>query len=325
MTACSSEPAAPLHGAHLIESFLEMLSAERGVAGNTLAAYARDLIEYASFLRTRARTLADSGAEDIRGFLAAMTDQGLAAATAARRLSAVRQLHKFLYAERIRPDNPAAAIEYPRRGRALPKLLSAAEVERLIGQAATEAEAASGTARLKALRMVCLLELLYASGLRVSELVGLSVAAATADDRMLTVRGKGGRERLVPLSPPARRAVAAYLEAWRAAGRERQSSLFPSSAKGGHLTRQRFAQELKGVAARAGIGAARISPHVLRHAFASHLLDRGADLRAVQQMLGHADISTTQIYTHVLAERLQRVVAAHHPLARAARRTSRRG
>ncbi len=294
-----------------IESFLEMLSVERGAARNTLEAYARDLGDYSSFLKQRGRSAPDTGPADIRAYLAELSDIGLAASTAARRLSAVKQFHKFLYAEGLSAQNPASEIETPRRAKALPKVLSEADVSVLLDRAQLEAEEASGQARLRATRTLCLLEILYATGMRVSELVSLTRRTVQSDDQVLTVRGKGGRERLVPLSTAARRAIDAYLVETE----EKSPWLFPSRSKQGHLTRQMFALELKELAARAGIGADRVSPHILRHAFASHLLANGADLRAVQQMLGHADISTTQIYTHVLSERLKKVVNEHHPLA----------
>lgn len=294
-----------------IESFLEMLSVERGAARNTLEAYARDLGDYAGFLKKRRETVSDADANDIRAYLSSLSDLGLAASTAARRLSAIKQFHKFLYSEGLSEENPAAIIETPRRAKTLPKVLSEGDVTALLECAQTETHTTSGHRRFKAVRMLCLLELLYATGMRVSELVSLTRQTVQSDDRVLTIRGKGGRERMVPLSGAARRAITEYLpELDDASG-----WLFPSRGKQGHLTRQMFAIELKELAARAGIGADRVSPHILRHAFASHLLANGADLRAVQQMLGHADISTTQIYTHVLSERLKKVVNEHHPLA----------
>ena len=245
----------------------------------------------------------------------------MAASTAARRLSAVRQLHKFLFAEGVREDNPATSIDSPRQGRPLPKTLSEADVSSLLDLAKAETtKPAPGVSQARAHRMACLLELLYATGLRVSELVSLKLSAVEADEPVMTIRGKGGRERMVPLSRAARTAVSAYRKAAAKAGNVLEDGdgwLFPSRAAQGHMTRQNFALELKQLAARAGLQSANISPHVLRHAFASHLLAHGADLRAVQQMLGHADISTTQIYTHVLSERLKKVVNDHHPLAEA--------
>lgn len=295
-----------------------MLSAERGAAANTLDAYRRDLVDLAGFLLTRKTGLIDAGADSLRAYLARLHDAGMAATTQARRLSAMKQFFLFVFSEGIRPDNPTTVIDGPKRGRPLPKVLSEAEVTRLLEVVRDAIPKAGGPARFKALRLHCLVELLYASGLRVSELVTLRRRAIGTDDRFLTVRGKGGRERIVPLGAGARRAVLDYTAALKAredAGAGETEWLFPSSSKAGHLTRQRFAQELKAVAVAAGLKPARVSPHVLRHAFASHLLANGADLRAVQQMLGHADISTTQIYTHVLDERLKQLVNDHHPLA----------
>jgi integrase/recombinase XerD len=300
----------------LIERFLEMMSAERGAARNTLEAYRRDLAGYSEFVSRLGggATQADAGA--IRGFLAHLEAQGMARTTAARKLSAVRQFHKFLHGEGLAQGNPAAAIESPRAGRPLPKLMGIADVGRLIDAAQALAGSAKGKKRLKALRLHCLLELLYATGLRVSELVGLTVGAAAADGDLIAVTGKGGRQRLVPVSRPAGRVLKDYLTALRAASAGEPKWLFPSHGAKGHLTRQHFGLELKGLARQAGFDASRLSPHVLRHAFASHLLEGGADLRAVQQMLGHADIATTQIYTHVQASRLKAAVEAHHPLAK---------
>ena len=296
------------------ESFLEMLSAERGAAANTLDSYRRDLEKYLDHLLHRGHAPRDAEAEDIRSWLEAMSVAGMAASTAARRLSAIRQFHKFLFAEGRRADDPAATIDSPRRGRSLPKVLSEMEVGLLLALAGDEPGA-------KGLRMKALMELLYATGMRVSELVRLPLAAVARDPDFILVRGKGGRERLVPLTGKARHALAAYRAArseFLPAGGGDAKWLFPSRGREGHLTRQRFGQMLKQLAVLAGIDPARVSPHVLRHAFASHLLAHGADLRAVQQMLGHADISTTQIYTHVLNERLVRLVGEKHPLSRKA-------
>lgn len=295
-----------------IESFLEMLSAERGASPNTLEAYSRDLRDLAGFLGA-ARPVDEAGTEDIRRYLARQSDSGMAARTLARRLSAIRQFYRFLYAEGLRPDNPATAIDSPRQGRSLPKVLGEAEVEQLLA-AAREREGPDG------LRLRALIEVLYATGLRISELVTLPLSAIARDPRVLIVRGKGGKERMIPLGEAARRALAEYRGARGSFLKAKKDSpwLFPSRSKGGHLTRHRVAQLLKELAVDAGIPPSKVSPHVLRHAFASHLLDHGADLRAVQQMLGHADISTTQIYTHVLNERLKSLVAEHHPLARRA-------
>lgn len=310
-----------------IEPFLEMLAAERGAARNTLEAYERDLKAYAGFLSGRGATLESAGVEDIRAFLGRLARAGMAPRTAARRLSALRQFYRFLLSEGLRADDPSAGVDSPRQGRPLPKILSEAEVGALLEVAHADA----GAGAPEALRLAALVELLYASGLRVSELVGLRLAAAQRDQRLLIVQGKGGKERMVPLSVAARRALAAYLEVrdhflpTRGKGAKAKGAkavkaaspwLFPSRAAEGHITRHRVAQLLKDLARQADIDAAKVSPHVLRHAFASHLLDHGADLRSLQKMLGHADISTTQIYTHVLGERLKALVQEHHPLAR---------
>jgi integrase/recombinase XerD len=294
-----------------------MMSAERGAGANTLGAYRRDLEDYGQFLVRKGIQAAQATTGDIRAYLAHVKAGGLAGSTQARRLSAVRQFHRFLYGEGIATADPAAIVEAPRRSRPLPKTLSLAAVDRLIETARARAQSASGPAKLRALRLYCLLELTYATGLRVSELVGLPLSAASTRDSFLIIRGKGGRERLVPLSEPARRAMADYLSCHEEQGRpQARQWLFSSHSGSGHLTRQHFAVELKNLAAAAGLDARALSPHVLRHAFASHLLAGGADLRTVQQLLGHADIATTQIYTHILSQRLHDVVATHHPLAR---------
>lgn len=298
-----------------LETFLEMLTAERGHADNTVAAYRGDLELLTDFLAGRRVLPEDATADHLRAFLKFLNGQGAAAGTVARRLSALRQFYRFLYAERIRDDDPSSGIDGPRLGRALPKYLSEREVDDLL--AAAEARPGREGLRLKAL-----LEVLYASGLRVSELVGLPLSAISRDGRMLIVRGKGAKERMVPLSEPASAALADYLavrDDFLPKGRKvgaPQRHMFPSRGKEGHLTRERFAQMLKDLARDAGLDAKRVSPHVLRHSFASHLLAHGADLRALQQMLGHADIATTQIYTHVLEERLKQLVGEAHPLAR---------
>lgn len=294
-----------------LDLFLEMLAAERGAARNTLEAYRRDLTDYGVWLAAHGKDAGSADSGDVGAYLASLHRRGAKASTTARRLSALRQLHRFLFAEGLRRDDPTATVDAPRRGRPLPKTLGEEEVDRLL-EAARRSHAPDG------LRLACLTELLYATGLRVSELVGLPYAAAARDPEVLMVRGKGGRERLVPLSEPARRALSLY-KAVRGKFEERPGQspyLFPSRGRSGHLTRQRFGQMLKQLAAEAGLDPERVSPHVLRHAFASHLLAHGAELRAVQQMLGHADISTTQIYTHVLEERLKSLVARSHPLAR---------
>jgi integrase/recombinase XerD len=302
--------------ATLVDLFLDMQAAERGAGGNTLAAYRNDLADLAAHLHARGRGIAGAGTDDLRGYLSGLAERGFAASSLARRLSALRQLYRFLYAEGKRGDDPAAVLEGPKRGRALPKLLSIAEVETLLAQARTKAEDAkqAGVQRLRAARLLCLLETVYATGLRVSELVALPASAAHRDQRMLVVRGKGGKERLVPLNRAAKRAMAEYLKLGGKAVAQ-SKWLFPSFGEQGHLTRQHFARELKALGAECGVSPERLSPHVLRHAFASHLLHNGADLRVVQTLLGHADISTTQIYTHVLEERLKALVRDLHPLA----------
>ncbi len=296
---------------HLIEAFLEMMSAERGAARNTIEAYRRDLTDYAGFLAGEAGRPTTAAREQVVAYLASLSAQGLSASSSARRLSAIRQFHKFLCADNVRADDPTRIVASPRTRRALPKVLSVAEVDRLLTTAETEANA-GGSDRQQAagLRLYVLLELLYATGMRVSELVGLKRAAVMRDASYLTITGKGGRERIVPVNDRTRDAIKAYLGTlppgpW----------LFPAGGEEGHLGRQVFARDLKGLAGRAGIGADRVTPHVLRHAFASHLLAGGADLRVVQTLLGHADISTTQIYTHVLDEKLRALVETHHPLA----------
>ncbi|WP_019172286.1 site-specific tyrosine recombinase XerD [Pseudaminobacter salicylatoxidans] len=297
-----------------IEAFLEMMSAERGAADNTLASYRRDLEDAAGHIGD----LAGADPAAIRAYLGDIAARGFAPSSQARRLSALRQFYKFLYAEGLRPDDPTGTLDSPKKGRALPRIMSEAETGRLLDRAAAEAADASvgDSARIAARRMHALVEVLYATGLRVSELVGLPLTVALRDERFFIVRGKGSKERVVPLSAKAREAMRLWLvERGRVPAWAESLFLFPAASESGHLPRQVFARELKGLAARAGIAAAKISPHVLRHAFASHLLQNGADLRAVQQLLGHSDISTTQIYTHVLEERLVRLVNDHHPLA----------
>ena len=297
--------------------FLDMLAAERGASAHTLQAYRRDLEDYFAFLGEAKAGPLDSDASTVRAFMASLDERGLKASSAARRLSAVRQFHKFLYAEGYAALDPTAAVEGPKRGRSLPKVLSVDDVERLLTAAKEAAEAGQGSPieRLRAARMHCLLELLYASGLRVSELVGLPKAAARTKDRFLVVRGKGGRERLVPLTDAARDAARTYLALLEKQGKAAGPWLFPADSEAGHLTRQAFARDLKIAGSAAGLRGDKVSPHVLRHAFASHLLQNGADLRIVQELLGHADISTTQIYTHVLDERLKSMVRDLHPLS----------
>jgi len=302
----------------LIELLLDMLAAERGAAKNTLEAYNRDLADFSAHLAARKRSIANGRSEDVRAYLTGLAGRRFSPTSVARRLSAIRQLYRFLYLEGHRADDPAGAIEGPKRGRPLPKILSVADVDRLLAAARANLDQADKPPpeRLRAARLVCLLEVLYATGLRVSELVSLPLGAGARDTRVLMVRGKGGKERLVPLNDAAKRAMAEYLALRREAGELAKSQwLFPSFGESGHLTRQHFARELKALAQTAGLRPAALSPHVLRHAFASHLLQNGADLRSVQMLLGHADISTTQIYTHVLDERLKSLVRDLHPLA----------
>jgi len=297
--------------AHLVEAFLEMMSAERGAAKNTLDAYGRDLADYLGFLSARKVLPSTAQRDQVVAYLAGLAAQGLSASSSARRLSAVRQFHRFLCADNIRPDDPTRIVASPRARRPLPKVLSVAEVDRLLTTAEAEANAdASPQKQAVALRLYVLLELLYATGMRVSELVGLKRAAVMRDATFLTIRGKGNKERVVPVNDRARDAMRSYL-----ATLEPGPWLFPATGADGTLSRQVFARELKGLAGRAGIAPARVAPHVLRHAFASHLLAGGADLRVVQMLLGHADIATTQIYTHVLDEKLRHLVETHHPLA----------
>jgi integrase/recombinase XerD len=299
----------------LIELFLDMIAAERGASANTLDAYRRDLADFSADLVNAGDTIAAADSDALRAHLGRLDQRGLAAASVARRLSAIRQLYRFLYGEGHRSDDPAAVIEGPKRGRSLPKVLSVKQVDGLLAQAREGVKVEAKSERLRAARLNCLLEVLYATGLRVSELVSLPEAAARRDQRMLVIRGKGGRERLVPLNDRAKRTMADYLALRAEAKLDKSKWLFPSFGESGHLSRQHFARELKALAAAAGLKAAQVSPHVLRHAFASHLLQNGADLRVVQTLLGHADISTTQIYTHVLEERLKSLVRDLHPLA----------
>ena len=299
-----------------VETFLEMMAAERGAAPNTIESYRRDLTQFTAFTRARGRPPESADTKIIRKYIRHLSEAGMAPATSARRLSALRQFFRFLQSEGGRQDDPTATIDSPRRRRSLPKFLSEDEVDKLL--AAVHGRAGNGGRQ--GLRLVALLEVLYATGLRVSELVGLRNSALSRDHRLLTFAGKGGRERMVPLTAPATAALAAYAavrESFlpKGGGAGVPAWMFPSRSRAGHLTRARFAQLLKEVAADAGIDPARVSPHVLRHSFASHLLAHGADLRSLQQMLGHADIATTQIYTHVLEERLKALVEDAHPLA----------
>ena len=298
-------------GLHHLEAFLEMMSAERGASIHTLDAYRRDLLDFHGYLRSKGHALQSATADDVRGYLASLSHAGMKSSTQARRLSAIRQLHRYLLDEDIRADDPTSVIEAPKRGRPLPKIVTEEQTQSLIA-------AAADMDGPEALRLLCIVELLYASGLRVSELVTLSLNAVSNERKMLLIKGKGGKERLVPLGMPAREAINTYLgvrQKFLPALEKAQRFLFPSRGVEGHLTRRRVAQLMKDLAVRAGVDPAKLSPHVLRHAFASHLVAHGADLRSVQQLLGHADIATTQIYTHVQDERLRRLVAEKHPLA----------
>ena len=290
-------------------AFLEMMAVERSAARNTLTAYAKDLEDAAAFLAAKGKGLDDASAEDIEAYFHGQGERGLKPSTAARRRASVRQFYRFVLGEGWRKDDPSRRVDAPKKGRPLPKVLSRAEVEGLIA-AASERDGAAG------LRLACMIELLYASGLRISELLALPLAALQRDPAYLIVRGKGGKERLAPLNDAARTAVKAYLdvrEVFLPKGDKANAWLFPSRGKAGRLTPRRFAQLLDEAAADAGIDPARVSPHVLRHAFATHLLEGGADLRVVQTLLGHADIGTTQIYTHVDSKRLVDVHKKFHP------------
>ena len=300
-----------------VESFLEMMAVERGAAANTLEAYRRDLEDAGAFLAGTG--LVGAATEDLRAYVAHLAGQGLAPSSQSRRLSALRQFFRFLYAEGMREDDPTGPLAGARKSRSLPKILSEAETGGLIDRA--EADAAQprleGANKVRALRMHALVEILYATGLRVSELVSLPRSVLRSQSRLVAVRGKGNKERLVPIGERARDALLRFGGAMRELGTSEGAGpwLFPAVSESGHMTRQAFARDLKDLAIRAGLVPSRVSPHVLRHAFASHLLQNGADLRAVQELLGHADISTTQIYTHVLEERLVRLVQDHHPLS----------
>ena len=302
-------PAAPA-AALRIEAFLEAQAAELGAAHNTRLAYARDLRDFSDWLDTHGLQLDSASRGDVEDYLVDCDLRGLAQATRARRLSAIRQLYRFAFEEGWRADNPAIQIRGPGRQKRLPGTLTEGEVERMIDTASSV-----GRSEEERIRNACLVELLYATGMRVSELVGLPAAAARGDPRMLLIRGKGGRERMVPLTDPARTALARWL-AVRDDGADSASRyLFPSRSRAGHLTRHRFYTLIKEIALRAGIDPTRVTPHTLRHAFATHLLAGGADLRSIQTLLGHADVATTEIYTHVLEARLRDLVLKHHPLA----------
>lgn len=295
--------------ARLIAAFLEMIAVERAASASTLKNYGRDLERFSDFLRPRKETLRTAGADDIAAFLTSLADEGLAASTAALKTSALRQFYKHLYADGHRVDDPTRSVDRPKMRRPLPKVLSTEEAARLM-------EAAGG-GDARGLRLKAMVETLYAAGLRVSELVSLPRAAYRPGSRALLIRGKGGKERLAPLGAEAAAALDAYLSVRDTfAGDAASPFMFPSRGRTGRLTAARFAQMLKDLAVKAGVNPARLSPHVLRHAFATHLLEGGADLRAVQEMLGHADISTTEIYTHVSGDRLSEIVRTRHPLAR---------
>ena len=309
--------------AKLISLFLDMLAAEQGAGDNTLQAYRRDLTDFSEFLGRGGQSFLGADTQKLRDYLADLDTRGFKSSSVARRLSAMRHLYRFLLSERLRSDDPAAILSGPKRGRGLPKVLSISDVDRMLTKARELALAAevSSLQQLRALRLYCLLEVLYATGLRVSELVSLPLSASRRDARMIVVRGKGDKERLVPLNDASRQAMADYLAAMGALTSQKKNSLasskwlFPSFGESGHLTRQHFGRDLKELAAAAGLSPRLVSPHVLRHAFASHLLHNGADLRIVQTLLGHTDISTTQIYTHVVEERLKSLVRDLHPLA----------
>ena len=309
---------------HWISTFLEAQAAELGAATNTQLAYGRDLKDFDSFLARRALDFVSVGRKDIEAYLVWCDAQGLAKSTRARRLSAIKQLYRFAFEEGWRSDNPAIQIAGPGQDKRLPKVLSEDEVDQLL-----DAARHSGRNTSDQLRNTCLMELLYATGMRVSELVSLRVSAARGDPRLLLIMGKGGKERLVPLSDPAREALAAWLvqrdrtdEAAQAKGKPASIYLFPSRGSAGYLTRHRFYLLIKEFALTAGVDPSKVTPHTLRHAFATHLLANGADLRAIQTMLGHADVATTEIYTHVLEARLSELVLENHPLAKAGRRSS---
>ena len=305
-----------------ISLFLEAQAAELGAAHNTLLAYDRDLQDFFEWLNYQGLSLRSSSQKDVESYLVHCGEQGLARATRARRLSAIRQLYRFVFDERLRADNPAIRIKGPGKAQRLPKTLSEDEVGDLL-----EASLDHGRSPADQARNACLMALLYATGMRVTELVSLPVAAARGNPALLLIKGKGGKERMVPLSPPAKEALANWLvlrdqgeEVTRAKGTPASPYLFASKGASGHLTRHRFYMLIKELAVKAGVSPAKVTPHTLRHAFATHLLANGADLRAIQTLLGHADVATTEIYTHVLEARLQSLVQDHHPLVTAARR-----
>lgn len=307
-----------MNDARRVAIFLDAQAAELDAARNTLLAYARDLRSYSDWLTATKRDLMSAGQEDVERYIVELDAEGLSRATRARRLSAIRQFYRFAFEEGWRKDNPAIRIRGPAKEKRLPKTLSEEEVDRLLAAAREHGR------KSDRVRNTCLMELLYATGMRVSELVGMPASAARGDPRMLLVKGKGGKERMVPLSQPARAALAAWLKLRdKSAELEKHEKgkpvspfLFPSRGHQGHLTRHRFYMLIKELAVAAGVSPAKVTPHTLRHAFATHLLAHGADLRAIQTLLGHADVSTTEIYTHVLEERLQELVLDHHPMAK---------
>ncbi|HEV2561158.1 MAG TPA: site-specific tyrosine recombinase XerD [Rhizomicrobium sp.] len=308
--------------APLLESFLDMMSAERGTSANTLDAYRRDLADLSATLTKRKASLRTASREDVKHYLGGLTASGMAPSSQARKLSALRQFFMFLYSEGIRTDDPTNAIDAPRRKRPLPKILSPGDVKRLIDAAMEEYVDDKGRRTSESFRLAAMLEILYAAGLRVSELVALPLASAKTKNGFIFIRGKGNKERLAPLNRSAQKAIKEYLKVRdeflpRGAARTRSEKfLFPSRGAEAHITRRRCHQMLKELASKTGIDPAKLSPHVLRHAFATHLVEGGADLRSVQTLLGHADIATTQIYTHVAGDHLQAVIASAHPLSK---------
>ncbi|WP_299350383.1 site-specific tyrosine recombinase XerD [uncultured Shimia sp.] len=301
-----------------ISSFIDAQAAELGASPNTQEAYARDLRDFWEWCSGKGHSFETLAREEVEAYLISCEAQGLAKSTRARRLSSIKQMFRFAFEEGWRENNPALLIRGPGKSKRLPKTLDVSEVDNLL-----EAARNSGRTETDRQRNTCLMELLYATGMRVSELVSLPVSATRGDPRMLLIQGKGGKERMVPLSPPAREALAAWLMAWdalaeqsKAQGQKASPFLFPSRGKSGHLTRHRFYALIKELAVAGGVSPAKVTPHTLRHAFATHLLANGADLRSIQTLLGHADIATTEIYTHVLDERLSELVHTHHPLAK---------
>lgn len=302
---------------HWVETFLEAIQAERNASDNTLSAYARDLQGFSDFLNKTKKDLKTATQSDVEDYIVALEYRGMAASTRARRLSAVRQLYRFAFEEGWRDDDPSSMIKGPRKAKHLPKTIDQDEVDRML-VAATQ----TGRSVFDRSRNTCLMQLLYATGMRVTELVSLPVAAVRGNLEMIFIKGKGGKERMVPLSPPAKMAIAVYLtdvdkrqDLAQSKGISPSKFLFASNGKLGHLTRIRFYTLIKEIAVNAGIDPGTVTPHTLRHAFATHLLAGGADLRVIQMLLGHADVATTEIYTHVLDEKLKQLVLEHHPMA----------